>query len=140
MRKRNSNPHSVAHELIYVYRARTQRTSSLETASSTNIRGAQRTLQHYCNIAHVFICWQEWKDATRPLDEFLGFDEWKAIDEDPFYDWRLVRKVLKSLRALRKKDDIRGLLGVLETCLRTNFAGVESARYDVLLVCAKEIV
>lgn len=63
------------------------------------------------------------------MDEHLNFDDWKAIDEDQFYDWRLVRKVLKSLKALRKKNDIRGLLGVLETCLRTNFAGVESARY-----------
>jgi hypothetical protein len=77
-------------------------------------------------------CLQEWKDAARALDEYLHFDEWKAIDEDQFYDWRLVRKVLKSLKALRKKDDVRGLMGVLETCLRTNFAGVESARYEVL--------
>ena len=62
------------------------------------------------------------------LDEHLGFDEWKRVDDYPFYDWRLVRKVLKSLRSLRKNDDARGVLGVLETCLRTNFAGVESAR------------
>lgn len=27
------------------------------------------------------------------LDEFLEFDEWKRTDEDPFYDWRLIRKV-----------------------------------------------
>ena len=26
------------------------------------------------------------------LDEYLGFDEWKRADEDPFYDWRLVKK------------------------------------------------
>lgn len=71
---------------------------------------------------------QEWKEAAKALDEFLGFDDWKAIDEDTFYDWKLVRKVLKSLRALRKNDDVRGVLGVLETCIRTNFAGVESAR------------
>jgi len=27
------------------------------------------------------------------LDEYLGFDEWKKVDEDAFYDWKLVRKV-----------------------------------------------
>jgi hypothetical protein len=27
------------------------------------------------------------------LDDFLDFDEWKRTDEDPFYDWRLIRKV-----------------------------------------------
>lgn len=72
--------------------------------------------------------YEEWKRAALELDKYLGFDEWKRIDEDPYYDWRLVRKVLKSLRTLRRSDDARGVLGVLETCLRTNFAGVESAR------------
>lgn len=85
----------------------------------------------------------------------MHFDEWKVVDEDAFYDWKLVRKVgvrasnpqiltiltrviirikvLRSLRTLREKKDVRGLLGVLETCIRTNFAGVESARYIGLL-------
>lgn len=66
------------------------------------------------------------------LDEYLAFDDWKSVDEDVFYDWRLVRKVLRSLRALMKEEDARGVLGVLETCIRTNFAGVESSRYDVV--------
>lgn len=72
--------------------------------------------------------YDEWKEAAHDLDEHLGFDDWKAQDEDPYYDWRLVRKVLKSLRTLRRDNDARGVLGVLETCIRTNFAGVESAR------------
>jgi hypothetical protein len=29
-------------------------------------------------------------------------DEWKKEDEDPFYDWKLVRKVHKSLKILRE--------------------------------------
>jgi len=36
---------------------------------------------------------QEWKEAAATLDEYLHFDEWKKVDEDPFYDWKLVRKV-----------------------------------------------
>lgn len=36
---------------------------------------------------------QEWKDAAMALDEYLHFDEWKTVDEDPYYDWKLVRKV-----------------------------------------------
>ena len=38
-------------------------------------------------------------------------------------------KVRRSLRTLREKNDVRGLLGVLEMCVRHNFGGVESARY-----------
>lgn len=49
-------------------------------------------------------------------------------DRDPYYDWALVHKVRRSLQSLRKKDDARGVLGVLETCIRANFAGTESVR------------
>jgi hypothetical protein len=37
--------------------------------------------------------WQEWKDRAAALDEFMGFNAWKEVQEDPYYDWRLVRKV-----------------------------------------------
>ncbi|KAF8505953.1 patatin-domain-containing protein [Russula emetica] len=72
--------------------------------------------------------YEEWKDAAEVFDDFLYFDEWKRTDEDPFYDWRLIRKVKQSLRALRSKNDARGVLGILETCIRNNFGGVESPR------------
>ena len=36
---------------------------------------------------------QEWKEAASALDSYLHFDEWKKVDEDPFYDWKLIRKV-----------------------------------------------
>ncbi|KAH8830520.1 patatin-like phospholipase domain-containing protein [Flagelloscypha sp. PMI_526] len=72
--------------------------------------------------------YDEWKAAALELDAYLHFDEWKAVEEDPFYDWKLVRKVKASLSALRTNKDARGVLGVLETCLRNNFAGVESPR------------
>lgn len=35
-----------------------------------------------------------WKDAAHTLDEYLQFHDWKVVDEDPFYDWRLVKKVV----------------------------------------------
>ncbi|KAA1466398.1 patatin-domain-containing protein [Dentipellis sp. KUC8613] len=72
--------------------------------------------------------YQEWKDTAAVLDDYMHFNEWKSIEEDPFYDWRLVKKVKRSLKMLREKNDARGVLGVLETCLRHNFAGVESTR------------
>jgi hypothetical protein len=35
---------------------------------------------------------QQWKEAAIILDEYLDFQAWKKTDEDPFYDWKLVRK------------------------------------------------
>ncbi|KAI0796662.1 acyl transferase/acyl hydrolase/lysophospholipase [Abortiporus biennis] len=85
--------------------------------------------------------YQEWKDAALVLDDYMHFDEWKVVDEDPFYDWKLVRKVLRSLRSLREKNDARGVLGVLETSIRTNFAGVESSRlYSETYYGTKELI
>lgn len=62
------------------------------------------------------------------MDSYLGFDAWKTIDEDNKYDYPLVRKVRKSLKSLREHGDVKGVMGVLEICLRNNFAGTESVR------------
>ncbi|KAG6836520.1 hypothetical protein H0H93_007197 [Arthromyces matolae] len=88
-------------------------------------RGTKGVLRKNLRAARTY---QEWKEAAAVLDQFLNFDQWKTIDEDQFYDWRLVKKVKKSLKSLRDQKDARGCLGVLETCIRSNFAGVESSR------------
>ena len=72
------------------------------------------------------------------LDGYLEFDTWKAVAEDNFYDWKLVNKVRRSLRTLREKNDVRGLLGVLEMCVRHNFGGVESARCVMFITSEPE--
>lgn len=72
--------------------------------------------------------WEEWRAAALDMDAHLGFDEWKAADEDNKYDYPLVRKVKKSLKSLRESGDVKGVMGVLEICVRNNFAGTESVR------------
>ncbi|EMD40725.1 hypothetical protein CERSUDRAFT_111304 [Gelatoporia subvermispora B] len=85
--------------------------------------------------------YEEWKEAALVLDKYLGFNDWKKIDEDPYYDWKLVRKVRQSLKTLREKNDAHGVLGVLETCVRTNFAGVESSRlYSETFYGTKDLI
>ena len=42
---------------------------------------------------------KEWKDAATVLDEYLQFHDWKKVDEDTFYDWRLVKKVIEIYHA-----------------------------------------
>ncbi|KAF5333348.1 hypothetical protein D9611_002487 [Ephemerocybe angulata] len=85
-------------------------------------RGKKGALRKRLRASRTY---EEWKDAAKVLDNHLQFDEWKKVDEDPYYDWKLVKN---SLRALREKSDARGCLGVLETCIRANFAAVESSR------------
>lgn len=88
-------------------------------------RGRKGLLRKRLRAARTY---DEWKAAALALDEYLGFDEWKKTNEDSFYDWKLIGKVNRSLRILREKKDVRGVLGVLETCVRNNFGGVESVR------------
>jgi hypothetical protein len=76
--------------------------------------------------------------VAQTLDEYLKFDAWKAVDEDNLYDWKLVSKVRRSLKVLREKNDVRGLLGVLEMCVRDNFGGVESSRYFTFITSGAE--
>lgn len=36
------------------------------------------------------------------LDEHMLFDDWKLLDEDPYYDWKLVRKVRYHMQKERR--------------------------------------
>ncbi|KIM19965.1 hypothetical protein M408DRAFT_30776 [Serendipita vermifera MAFF 305830] len=88
-------------------------------------RGRKGVLRQKLRKAQTY---EEWKEAALTMDDYLGFDDWKKEEEDPYYDYVLVKKVRRSLRTLRQKGDARGLLGVLDLCLRANFAGTESSR------------
>lgn len=85
--------------------------------------------------------WEDWKWAAAEMDDYLEFNEWKQTDEDRNYDYPLVRKVRRSLIHLRKINDVRGIMGVLEICLRNNFAGTEGMRiYSETFIGTKRLV
>ncbi|KAJ7276433.1 acyl transferase/acyl hydrolase/lysophospholipase [Mycena haematopus] len=101
-------------------------------------RGKKGLLRQKLRASRTY---EEWKEAALVLDEYLHFDEWKKEDEDPFYDWKLVRKVHRSLKTLREKNDVRACMGVLETCIRSNFAAVESPRlYSETFLGTKDLI
>ncbi|KAJ7129635.1 acyl transferase/acyl hydrolase/lysophospholipase [Mycena epipterygia] len=101
-------------------------------------RGKKGLLRKKLRAARTY---EEWKQAALVMDEYLHFDEWKKEDENAFYDWKLVRKVHRSLKTLREKNDVRACLGVLETCIRSNFAAVESPRlYSETFLGTKDLI
>lgn len=85
----------------------------------------------------------DWVQAAKELDHYLGNDRWKEEDEYAYYDSRTVRKVIEQMESLRHKaeteedvsqggrgrqrpiDDLRGLV---EVCVKNNFAGFENPR------------
>ncbi|KAL7416743.1 acyl transferase/acyl hydrolase/lysophospholipase [Mrakia frigida] len=100
--------------------------------------GHKRVLRAKLRNAKTY---EDWKEAAIEMDEFLGFDLWKTVDEDSHYDWSLVRKVRRSLASLRAAGDVRGVIGVLDVCLRPSFAGVEGVRlYSETFYGTKDLV
>jgi len=58
----------------------------------------------------------------------MGYSVWKSEDSSGLYDWVLIKKVLNSLKTFRENEEASNLLGVLDLCLRDNFAGTENFR------------
>jgi predicted acylesterase/phospholipase RssA len=83
----------------------------------------------------------DWLESARALDEYLGNQRWKTIDEYAYYDHLTIRKLSGQLKAVRTqvereidKDDpnsavvIEELCNLLEACVKNNFGGVENPR------------
>jgi Domain of unknown function (DUF3336) len=75
-----------------LYRARTERGTEKETTRRTGLSGGYNPFKF---AGSVLMNIQEWKEGAKTLDEYLEFDQWKKVDEDIFYDWKLVKKVSK---------------------------------------------
>lgn len=88
-------------------------------------RGPKRKLRAKLRQATT---WGEWISTAREMDQLLGLSAWREKDPSGLYDWVLVKKVTHSLRMFRERRDVHHLLGVLDLCLRSNFAGVEGFR------------
>ncbi|WFD45346.1 hypothetical protein MPSI1_004028 [Malassezia psittaci] len=68
----------------------------------------------------------EWKRAALELDKFRDHNAWKEKDASAYYDWRIIQRVVAALRVTREKEDVNALIGVLNLCLKNNFAGIEN--------------
>jgi len=101
-------------------------------------RGKKRRLRR---IMRESTTYEEWKASAQRLDEHLGFNEWKGEAQSPYYDWPLIQKVVKSLKATRLSGDTHRLMTLLSTCAKSNFAGTESARlYSETFLGSKDVV
>lgn len=68
----------------------------------------------------------EWTENAKALDQFLGLDKWSENPKFSYYDHHTVSKIVRRLRVLRRRNDVRGLMVFLQSCLKKNFAGIEN--------------
>ena len=88
-------------------------------------RGTRKQLRRNLRLAATF---EEWCTYAKDLDTYLGNDEWCETDRYAYYDYKLIRKVWLSLRTARISNDLEATKATLETCVKANFSGIESAR------------
>lgn len=85
--------------------------------------------------------YDDWLHAAQALDEYLGNQRWKKIDEYAYYDHLTIRKLGRQLRTVRMQVEeemkrgesgstvvVEELCNLLEACVKANFAGVENPR------------
>ncbi|KAL3472937.1 acyl transferase/acyl hydrolase/lysophospholipase [Aspergillus californicus] len=81
----------------------------------------------------------DWMESAKALDEYLGNQRWKKVDEYAYYDHLTIRKLKGQLEAVRVQVEkglrdgqsevaVEELCNLLEACVKNNFGGVENPR------------
>ena len=100
--------------------------------------------------------YHEWVIAAKNLDAFLGNDAWKEKDEYAYYDSRTISRVKRHMSDIRyriKLEELHAngdlsdrtaleeLRGLVEACVKNNFAGVENPRlYSESYIGTKNLI
>jgi NTE family protein len=85
--------------------------------------------------------YEEWKEAAQAYDARAGLDRWKMMDQSRRYDYVAIRVRLDRLRALRARQDNRGLLFNLNEGIHGNIGGMgRSSLYEKAKFGTKQLV
>lgn len=89
------------------------------------------------------VTYDDWVQAAKKLDSYLGTELWKEIDTYAYYDHMTIKRARNQLRKLREEalqaaengekaliphhavDELKSLV---EACVKSNFAGIENPR------------
>jgi predicted acylesterase/phospholipase RssA len=106
-------------------------------------RGQRQRLRKRLQNASSY---EEWTNAAKELDSYLGNDAWKRSDEYAYYDCKTIRRVHDQMVKLREKaesvevdwpkgkkvladqETVEELRNLVEACLKNNFVGFENPR------------
>lgn len=70
--------------------------------------------------------YNEYIENSKNLDKYLKLDEWCNEDRYKYYDWKNLRRTIGNLKKLRHLKKYEDLMVVLQTCVKSNFAGTEN--------------
>ena len=81
-----------------------------------------RKIRELRSRLHAAKSFEEWHDAVTKLDHLERLDEWKKVDESPYYDYENVRSILSKLRAYLAADDFENVMNLLSDVYTRNVA------------------
>ncbi len=85
--------------------------------------------------------YEEWKAAAIAHDKQSGVLRWQNSDESKHFDYASIRRRLKRLRRLKKKNDYRGVMFALNEGLHGNIDGMgSSALYGKSKFSTKKLI
>lgn len=99
-----------------------------------NARECRRAMRHAPDYG-------TWAEAAQQLDVLTGREAWKADDESPLYDFRMIRARKRQLKRLRERGDAAGLMHELRQGLHWNMGGIGSpSLYAQTFIGTKQLV
>jgi NTE family protein len=85
--------------------------------------------------------YEEWCEAAQAYDARMGHDRWKTMDQSRRYDYVSIRVRLDRIRALRARQDNRGLLFNLNEGIHGNLGGMgRSSLYEKAKFGTKQLI
>ena len=85
--------------------------------------------------------YQQWRATAAAKDARNGAERWRARDETPLYDYKVIRRRLEELREIRASQDPNRLLFYLHEGMHGNMAGMGSPRlYRRSLIGTKALI
>jgi hypothetical protein len=74
--------------------------------------------------------YEEWIEAAKELDSYFKYNEWKEEIPFEYYDYKVLQKVNRDLKAFRQETDEnpQKMKNILQNCVKLNYAGVENVR------------
>lgn len=98
-------------------------------------RGRRQLLRRNLQSKSTFA---DWKSAAEELDNYLGNERWKSVDEYAYYDHSTVARVKDQLNSVRLQAQDQSssetghatdrLRALVEACVKNNAFGVENPR------------
>ncbi|KAJ3211443.1 hypothetical protein HDU67_004531 [Dinochytrium kinnereticum] len=83
-------------------------------------RGVRQKLRTFTKWASNY---DEWKEAAKNLDTYLGHDSWKSETDSDLYNFKLIQKTTRRLRRFRLSNDATEVRRLLTHACKRNHGG-----------------